>query len=46
MGVKQKISEQILRSGINWQGVLKHKDVKEMCVKQELDLCMYSLLFT
>jgi len=34
--VKSKMRGSNLRSGVNWQGVLKQKDVKQMCLKQGL----------
>jgi hypothetical protein len=38
--------EHKLRSGINWLGVLKHKGIKGMGIKQGLCVCIYSLLYT
>jgi len=32
--VKSKMRERNLRSGANWQGVLKQKGVKQTCIKQ------------
>jgi hypothetical protein len=34
--VKPKMRGCKLRSGVNWQGALKQKGIKQMCVKQHL----------
>jgi hypothetical protein len=37
-GIKPKMRECKLRSGINWQEVLKHKGVKQMGIKEGLGI--------
>jgi hypothetical protein len=40
-GVKQKMRERKLRSGVNWHGALKQKGVKQTAVKQGMGvLCI------
>jgi hypothetical protein len=37
-GVKPTMGQRKLRSGVNWQGTLKQKDVKQTCVKHGLGI--------
>lgn len=37
-GVKRKITERNLRSGVNWTGALKQRGVKQVGIKQGMSI--------